>query len=154
MNPLLLGIVFGILLLLCVFYYVSANKTTSKKSFNGSNSVGGGALKETEYKPFKLLSRTAISPNTFNFRFSLGSSTAKLGLPIGKHMLLRYREDVNDPNKAPISRPYTPVTNDKELGYFELVIKIYPQGKMGPYLASLPIGDIMEVRGPLGTHTI
>ena len=29
-------------------------------------------------------------------------------------------------NGEPVSRPYTPVTSDDELGFFQLVIKVWP----------------------------
>ena len=29
-------------------------------------------------------------------------------------------------NSEPVSRPYTPVTSDDELGFFQLVIKVWP----------------------------
>jgi NAD(P)H-flavin reductase len=56
-------------------------------------------------------------------------------------------------------RAYTPASSDDELGYFDLVIKIYranehPRfpdgGKMSQYLDSLAIGDTIEVKGPVG----
>ena len=75
-------------------------------------------------------------------------------------------------------RPYTPVTSDDELGYFDLVIKvstIYPLflllltivkvyfkdvhpkfpegGKMSQHLESLNIGSNVEIRGPSGKLT-
>ena len=42
-----------------------------------------------------------------------------LGLPVGNHMYLSARL-----NGELVKRPYTPVTSDDELGYFELVIKV------------------------------
>jgi NAD(P)H-flavin reductase len=56
-------------------------------------------------------------------------------------------------------RAYTPASSDDELGYFDLVVKIYranehPRfplgGKMSQYLDSLAIGDTIEVKGPVG----
>jgi NAD(P)H-flavin reductase len=58
-----------------------------------------------------------------------------------------------------VMRAYTPASSDDELGYFELVVKIYhanehPRfplgGKMSQYLESLAIGDTIEVKGPVG----
>lgn len=56
-------------------------------------------------------------------------------------------------------RAYTPVSSDDDLGYFDLVIKVYfknthPKfpdgGKMTQHLESMKIGDCIEVRGPNG----
>ena len=62
-------------------------------------------------------------------------------------------------NNELITRPYTPVTSDDEVGFFDLVIKVYKQnvhpkypegGKMSQYLDSLQIGDTISCRGPGG----
>jgi cytochrome-b5 reductase len=49
-----------------------------------------------------------------------------------------------------ISRPYTPVSSDSDLGYFDLLIKIYEKGQMGQYLDKLPVGSTVDVKGPTG----
>merc|ERR1711997_674524 len=41
----------------------------------------------------------------------------------------------------------------KSIGYFDLMIKIYPDGKMGNYLDELEIGDQIEINGPVGQVT-
>lgn len=65
-------------------------------------------------------------------------------------------------NDSLVIRPYTPVTSDDEVGYFELVIKVYfknvhPKypdgGKMSQYLDTLNIGDTVDIRGPSGKLT-
>jgi len=99
------------------------------------------ALKNpAEYKSFPLSVKDKISPNTYKFRFTLPSNTA-LGLPTGKHILLRNKD---------VSRPYTPVTSDDDKGFFDVVVKVYPEGKMSRHLESMEIGDTIDVRGPLG----
>jgi cytochrome-b5 reductase len=99
------------------------------------------ALKNpAEYQAFPLSVKDKISPNTYKFRFTL-PSTAALGLPTGKHILLRHKD---------VSRPYTPVSSDDDKGFFDLVVKVYPGGKMSGHLESMEIGDTIDVRGPLG----
>jgi len=49
-----------------------------------------------------------------------------------------------------VKRPYTPTTSDDAQGYFDLVIKVYPQGKMTQYLDKLSIGHTIDVSGPSG----
>lgn len=105
------------------------------------------ALKEATYTPFKLLQRTQISANTVLFRFALQHASQRVGLPVGKHMLLR----CVDAEGKPVSRPYTPVSSDDDLGHFDLLIKLYPQGKMSQHLQSLQVGQSIEVRGPQGS---
>ncbi|MDE9440018.1 hypothetical protein EWS82_13140, partial [Staphylococcus xylosus] len=52
---------------------------------------------------------------------------------------------------ADVSRSYTPVSNNTDLGRLELVIKCYPDGLLtGKYLANLKVGDKVLFRGPKG----
>jgi len=111
------------------------------------------AVSVREYRPFELVEKkfiTTVSDQVLNptisFRFKLPSPKMRLGLPVGRHISLRFV----DADGKMISRPYTPVTSDDELGFFELVVKIYPLGKMSRHLASLDIGKSIEVKGPLG----
>lgn len=34
-------------------------------------------------------------------------------------------------------------------GFFELVIKVYPDGKMSQHMGSLEVGDALECKGPI-----
>lgn len=104
------------------------------------------ALKPQEYQKFKLQKITPVNHNVTVFRFSLPTPQHRLGLPIGQHMFLRF----TDKDNKPISRPYTPISSDDELGYFDLLIKLYPTGKMSQHLKSLKVGDTIDVRGPSG----
>ena len=115
------------------------------------------ALDSKRKIPFKLIEKEVVSHDTRRFRFALQSPQHVLGLPVGKHMYLSAKID----GKLVI-RPYTPVTSDDEIGYFDLVIKVYfknvhPKfpdgGKMSQYLESLNIGDTIDVRGPSGHLT-
>lgn len=47
-----------------------------------------------------------------------------------------------------VARPYTPTTLDADKGFFELVIKGYPEGNVSKYLCDLKVGDDVEVKGP------
>jgi cytochrome-b5 reductase len=105
------------------------------------------ALQEATYLPFKLTQRTQVSPNTVLFRFSLPSASHRVGLPVGKHMLLRFM----DSDGKHVSRPYTPVSSDDDRGYFDLLVKLYPQGKMSQKLLAMQVGDTIEARGPQGS---
>jgi len=115
------------------------------------------ALDPKQKIPFKLVEKENISHDTRRFRFALQSSKHVLGLPIGQHIYLSAKVD----GKL-VVRPYTPTTSDDEIGYFDLVVKIYfknvhPKfpdgGKMSQYLESLEIGDSIDVRGPSGHLT-
>jgi len=79
------------------------------------------------------------------FRFELDNPKQSLGLPIGQHIWLTTEIDGEE-----IKRSYTPTTTNDDLGYFDLVVKIYPKGKMSQYLDQLKIGDTLRVSGPKG----
>eukprot|EP00744_Colponema_vietnamica_P007999 GILI01011445.1.p1 GENE.GILI01011445.1~~GILI01011445.1.p1 ORF type:complete len:310 (+),score=72.72 GILI01011445.1:62-991(+) len=114
------------------------------------------ALDATKKTPFKLVEKKIISHDTRIFRFALPSEQHILGLPVGKHVL------VSAPlgeNGAPVSRAYTPVSSDDDVGHVDLLVKVYfkdvhpkfPQGGLlTQYLESLKIGDHIDFKGPLG----
>lgn len=47
-------------------------------------------------------------------------------------------------------RSYTPISSDEDAGYFDLLVKAYPQGNISKYLTDLQVGQTMKVRGPKG----
>lgn len=114
---------------------------------------------------------TNLSPDTVLLRFGLPTPTTVLGLPVGKHFKIfspnpkgtvpgqwNGKED-NEYEETEIQRSYTPTSSDDELGYVDLVIKVYkagelPQfpdgGKMSQYLGGLKVGDTIDIQGPFG----
>ncbi|KAK4446743.1 YWTD domain-containing protein [Podospora aff. communis PSN243] len=102
-------------------------------------------LNPKEYRPFKLIRKTLVSPNVYRFVFALPHSQDVLGLPTGQHVALRATIDGKS-----ISRSYTPVSNNSDLGRIELLIKVYDQGAMTQYLASMSVGQTIDIRGPKG----
>ncbi|KAL8199522.1 hypothetical protein R6Q57_013090 [Mikania cordata] len=112
------------------------------------------ALIPREKIPCKLISKTSVSHNVRLFRFALPKQDQTLGLPVGKHIFLCASID----DKL-CMRAYTPTSTIDELGYFELLIKIYFKGVeprfpngglMSQYLESLPLGSSVHIKGPLG----
>lgn len=102
-------------------------------------------LTPDRYQPFKLISKTPVSPNTAIYRFALPRHDALLGLPIGQHIVVQA-----EINGKFVQRSYTPVSSDDDLGYFDLMIKTYEQGNISKYMSTLNIGDHIEVKGPRG----
>ncbi|XP_062373570.1 NADH-cytochrome b5 reductase 3 [Sardina pilchardus] len=115
-------------------------------------------LKDPNIKyALKLIDKEIISHDTRKFRFALSSPDEVLGLPIGQHIYLSAKVD----GKL-VVRPYTPVSSDDDVGFVDLVVKIYyknvhpkfPEGgKMSQYLESLRIGETIDFRGPSGLLT-
>lgn len=105
-----------------------------------------GSIDPENFKEFKLVKRTQLSHNVAKFRFELPTPTSVLGLPIGQHISCRGKDSQGEE----VIKPYTPTTLDTDVGYFELVIKMYPQGRMSHHFREMREGDYMAVRGPKG----
>lgn len=105
-----------------------------------------GCLDPKNFKEFKLVKRTQLSHNVAKFRFELPTPTSVLGLPIGQHMSCRGKDSLGEE----VVKPYTPTTLDSDVGYFDLVIKMYPQGRMSYHFQELREGDYLAVKGPKG----
>ncbi|KAH8654945.1 cytochrome b5 reductase-like protein [Tricladium varicosporioides] len=105
-----------------------------------------GYLKPNEYQKLPLVQKDKLSSDTFKFVFKLPTESTILGLPIGQHISIR-----TEINGKPISRSYTPVSNNSDPGELRLIIKCYPNGELtGKYLQHLNVGDEVEIRGPKG----
>ncbi|XP_021733196.1 NADH--cytochrome b5 reductase 1-like [Chenopodium quinoa] len=103
-------------------------------------------LDPENFKEFKLVKRTQISHNVAKFTFALPSPTSVLGLPIGQHISCRGKDSQGEE----VIKPYTPTTLDSDVGRFELVIKMYPQGRMSHHFREMRVGDYLAVKGPKG----
>ncbi|GJM92775.1 hypothetical protein PR202_ga09271 [Eleusine coracana subsp. coracana] len=103
-----------------------------------------GCLDPENFREFKLVEKTQISHNVAKFKFALPNPTSVLGLPIGQHISCRGQDAAGEE----VIKSYTPTTLDSDLGYFELVIKMYPQGRMSHHFRELKVGDYLSVKGP------
>ncbi|XP_061975117.1 NADH--cytochrome b5 reductase 1-like isoform X2 [Populus nigra] len=109
-----------------------------------------GCLDPQKFKELKLIKKTQISPDVARFRFSLPTPKSVLGLPVGTHVVCRGK----DSEGQEVTRPYTPITLDSQVGYFELVVKMYPQGRMSHHFREMREGDYLAVKGPQLTRAI
>ena len=135
-------ILVGFGIVCAVFIYLAKSKGKSKDS--KTNKII--TLKNPDIKyQLALAHKENVSHDTRLFRFQLASSKHILGLPVGQHIYLTARID-----GELVKRPYTPTTSDDNQGYFDLVIKIYPNGKMTQYLDKFSIGQTIDVSGPSG----
>lgn len=103
-----------------------------------------GCLDPENFRDFKLVEKRQLSHNVAKFRFALPTTTSVLGLPIGQHISCRGKDSVGEE----VVKPYTPTTLDSDVGYFELVIKMYPQGRMSHHFREMKVGDYLSVKGP------
>ena len=165
-DPLVLA-VGGLLILIVVGVLVFLPSGGKAKFLKGAK----------ERQQLEVGEKVFISHDTVRLRFVLPKATPVLGLPIGKHFKIyaplakvvtpkkagewNGREDMEQ-ERTEIERKYTPTTSDDEVGYVDLVIKVYKGGvvdrfpdggKMSQYLGGLKPGDKVDVTGPVGTHT-
>ncbi|KAJ4966531.1 hypothetical protein NE237_018380 [Protea cynaroides] len=147
-------------------YRIGELNTTRSNSVRGSsNSNSIAPVKEAtvamnvaliprEKIQCKLVSRTSLSHDVRLFRFALPSEDQVLGLPVGKHIYICAMID----DKL-CMRAYTPTSSIEEVGYFDLLIKVYfkninPKfpngGLMSQFLDSIPLGATLDIKGPLG----
>lgn len=116
-------------------------------------------LSTSEYRSFRLVKKEYLTQGVENpvvlLRFALPREDAILGLDIGHHIRLKghYRDEGIADGSGElqfVERSYTPVSTNDDKGYFDIVVKLYPMGKMSRYLSGLEIGDSVQVMGPHG----
>ncbi|KAI0522434.1 hypothetical protein KFK09_004813 [Dendrobium nobile] len=120
-------------------YLDSQNKEDSEKV----------ALNPEKWLEFKLQETARVSHNTNLYRFSF-DPTAKLGLDVASCIITRAAiGEESEGRQKYVIRPYTPISDPESKGYFDLLIKVYPEGKMSQHFAQLKPGDVLEVKGPI-----
>lgn len=114
--------------------------------FLSSKKRSKGCLDPENFREFRLVKRVQLSHNVAKFTFALPNPTSVLGLPIGQHISCRGKDGQGEE----VIKPYTPTTLDSDVGRFELVIKMYPQGRMSHHFREMKVGDYLAVKGPKG----
>eukprot|EP01084_Bolivina_argentea_P160016 278685_1 len=98
-----------------------------------------------QYAPFELLSKEEYNHDTIKVRFGMVvkgrhafRKSLKEALRLGDHYLFKYLDQ-----ETPIIRAYTPLPGDgKESKMsFDLLVKLYPNGRMSQHLNHMKIGD-------------
>ncbi|KAF3937366.1 hypothetical protein ABW19_dt0204907 [Dactylella cylindrospora] len=100
-----------------------------------------------------LVEKRIVSWDTRIFTFNLQHEQQTLGLPIGQHLMIKLKDEKAQES---IIRSYTPISEGDVQGKLELLVKVYfpsknqPGGKMTMALDALPLGEYIEVKGPIG----
>lgn len=138
-----------------IIHYLINKKSTKKPRPEPNRTARLRTLIDANDKyQLPLIEKEVLSHDTRRFRFGLPSHQHILGLPVGQHIHLIATID----NELVI-RPYTPISSDDDVGYVDLVVKVYfkdthPKfpagGKMSQYLDDMKIGDKISFRGPSG----
>eukprot|EP00301_Raphidiophrys_heterophryoidea_P018725 c3733_g1_i1.p1 GENE.c3733_g1_i1~~c3733_g1_i1.p1 ORF type:complete len:272 (+),score=69.56 c3733_g1_i1:51-818(+) len=102
-----------------------------------------GVLTLAEFRPFTIERIDVLSHNTKLIRFTLPEGVS-LNLPVSSCISVQ-----GFPGGSTVARPYTPVSHSSDVGFFDLVIKVYPQGALTQHINSLNVGDKLEMKGPI-----
>ena len=97
----------------------------------------------TEWTSVPLLERWKVSPTTMVLRFGLPDTTKSLQLSTCACILAHTKMDEED-----VVRPYTPISTNANIGYFDLLVKHYgPTAKMSRYMHDImKIGDTLDFK--------
>ncbi|KAI9367732.1 hypothetical protein BJX61DRAFT_537825 [Aspergillus egyptiacus] len=95
----------------------------------------------------KLMGRQPIAPNVYRLQLQIPEGMA-MTVGLGQHLKI-----LADIGGSLLQRSYTPVSELTEKRTIELVVKVYPQGRMGSYLRNLPLHSTVSVRGPFGRYS-
>ncbi|KAH6664085.1 hypothetical protein B0J14DRAFT_608403 [Halenospora varia] len=109
---------------------------------NKSAFTGG----EQGWVGLKLESVENINHNTKKFRFALPEDDQISGLHIASAILTKFK---GPQMEKPAIRPYTPVSDEDEKGFLDLLVKKYPGGPMSEHLHDMTPGQQLEFKGPI-----
>lgn len=112
-------------------------------------------LNPKQWKSTRLASIVKISHDSRLFRFALDRDDQPLGLPTGQHCFVR----IPTQDGEHIQRAYTPVSFTA-VGYVDFLVKVYfpnekfpSGGRMSMAFEQLKVGDLVQLKGPLGAFT-
>jgi len=104
------------------------------------------ALNPDQFQDFTLSEIYPVSHNTNRLRFKHSDHKHVLGLDVASCIVVKAPIGENGKD---VIRPYTPTSSKNDRGFFDLVVKEYPQGVMSKHLNNLQPGDKLQVKGPI-----
>lgn len=128
-------------------YYAYTYSTLLKNSAQAEAEAPRALSNPNEWVDLRLREVITESPNTKLFRFDLPSGDHVIGLEMASALLTKFKGP-ND--EKPIIRPYTPVSDEDERGYVDLLVKRYEGGRMSMHLHDeLAPGQTLSFKGPI-----
>ncbi|KAH3666572.1 hypothetical protein WICMUC_005641 [Wickerhamomyces mucosus] len=99
-----------------------------------------------KWRSLELVDKTIISRDSAIYRFQLVRSDEILNIPIGYHLATQLEENSKE------IRYYTPISSKFERGFFDILIKSYPnkQDGISKKFATLNPGQFVKFKGPVG----
>lgn len=98
-----------------------------------------------KWNDLELIDKTVISKNSAIYRFKLNHEDEVLKVPTGHHVACCFNIDGKDE-----IRYYSPISNEFDTGFFDILVKSYPQGKVSKRFAMLKEGQTVKFRGTVG----
>lgn len=108
-----------------------------KKAFTGG---------DQGFLSLELKDVETVNHNTKRFRFALPEEDMVSGLHVASALLTKVKPEGAE---KPVLRPYTPISEEGEKGYIDLLVKKYPNGPMSTALHDMKPGDKLDIKGPL-----
>lgn len=102
-------------------------------------------LSKTKFQAYELLDKTIISKNSAIYRFKLDRDYETLQCPAGHHLACKFEIEGKDE-----IRYYTPISNQFDQGFFDILVKSYPDGTVSKKFAALTPGQKVSFKGPVG----
>lgn len=102
------------------------------------------AIQPHKWTEFELIETKQITNNTFLYSFKIPDNQT-LGISVGQHIIVKQIK-----NSRVYIRQYTPISDTCKRGVFEVLIKIYPNGKVTQMIKDWKVGDMIPWRGPFG----
>lgn len=99
------------------------------------------SLDDKKWRSLELLDKTIISRNTAIYRFGLVREDEVLEIPVGHHVAVKVEDEI---------RHYTPISSKFDKGFFDILVKSYPDGKVSKKFAEMKPGQFVDFRGPVG----
>ncbi|KAJ9465239.1 NADH-cytochrome b5 reductase 2 [Diplonema papillatum] len=110
----------------------------------GTRSVAPAAFSPNEFNNFPLLSKERAAHDAQLLTFGLPSKDHVMGMTVASCVVTKF----TDSKGEDVIRPYTPVSRVGDKGTFDLLVKKYPNGKMGTHLHDLKEGESIALKGP------
>ncbi|CRG90332.1 cytochrome-b5 reductase [Talaromyces islandicus] len=126
-----------------VYRYTQQKGATAEEAKQREKAFTGG---DQGFIGLKLGAIEVLSHNTKKFRFEFEDPEAVSGLHVASALITKFKPAGAE---KPVIRPYTPVSDEEQPGYLDLIVKSYPNGAMSEHIHSLNVGQRLDFKGPI-----
>ncbi|WPK25819.1 hypothetical protein PUMCH_003150 [Australozyma saopauloensis] len=103
------------------------------------------SIDPVKWTELELIDKTIVSKDSAIYRFKLFHDDEVLDIPTGHHLACCFTIDGKDE-----IRYYSPISNQFDTGFFDILVKSYASGKVSKEFAMLREGQTVKFRGPVG----